>query len=112
MFRAFAYIVLVIGALLLTAGCAEQEPKALTPEEQYVVDVRDSFSKSKNMTDDELVDLGKEMCGILDEGYTFQGVLLSGMQSGIPKKDMTSFLKASVPTFCPQHTKAMELNLS
>lgn len=114
MFRALIYIVLTISALMFTAGCsddANEEPKPLTAKEQYVVDVRDSYPKAKGMTDSELVDLGKEMCKILDRGYTFQGILLSGAQSGITQKDMASFLKVSVPVFCPQHTKAMGINL-
>lgn len=115
--RVFSLLI-AFSLLFFSAACGNEEkanadPKVdtISAEEQYLIDIRKTFPKNDDYTDNQLIDLGKSLCSQLDEGYTFQSILMAGSLENIPQPRMTEMLKISVPAFCPKHTKAMELNL-
>lgn len=116
--KRFLSLLVILGLLFGVTACGGEEKASakakvekISAKEQYLIDVRKTFPKSDGLSDEELIHFGKSLCSNLDKGYTFQGILLAGSTEGIPQRKMTKLLKTSVPTFCPQHTKAMELNL-
>ena len=115
--RYITTIVLVIGALLL-GGCAGTENKdakadvtavpQVSTEEQYVIDVMEVFP---SIAEEKVLPLGNSLCQAYDDGYTTDAILMAGLVDGIAEEDTTVLLRMTVPTFCPEHTKAMEKSL-
>ena len=98
-------------AFLWPANGTAPEAAAPTPaqttvqvEQTYLVFVRDlGFSGS----DKELTDLGKGVCGVLDEYGADTTLLALAKPDNVTMDQYAGVLVASVTTYCPRHEKEL-----
>lgn len=82
------------------------------PDELFLAKIHKASPGTKKAPDADMIRLAEEFCGFLDDGFTPQGVVASGVQSGGDASAVKQFLRIGVPIYCPQHTNAVEVNLS
>ena len=113
--------VLTMSACSNGGATSESEPAAkqdqvvktatLTDDAQFLADIHKAVPETETSSDADLVRLANLVCDQLDDGYTFQGIVMAFINEGVKSSAITEVLKAAVPIYCPQHTEAMEVNL-
>jgi len=73
-------------------------------EDVFVTLIRSEYpGMFLGVSDRDMIDLAKGVCGQFDIGQTFADVGLMGVESGYTPKQIGYFIGASVPAFCPEH---------
>ena len=79
-------------------------PAQTTSEQTYLVFVRDLGFTG---TDSELIDLGKDVCSVLDENGADPTFLALAKPDNVTVDQYAGVLVASVTTYCPRHEEEL-----
>ena len=91
----------VLVPVLLLAGCS-----AAPADNAYLSTVRESVPALADLPDDELEDIGQQVCGILDDRGFDAGMVefvRIAKEVGLSASDAGKVAGAASGTYCPEH---------
>lgn len=104
-------VIAIAAASLLLTGCGgEKEPEVdfqAMKTEAYLNTLREVYPKLTDVSDEDLIGLGEDVCSWLNKGRSPESFVSEQRAEGVPPELTGSFIGASVPAFCPQHLDTM-----
>ena len=96
-------IAVLLPALLLV-GCAAQ-----SAEGAYLSTLRASIPALREVPDADLIDLGKNLCELLDAGGYYDGMaefIEQAESSGLNADNTGDIARAAITAYCPEYSDA------
>lgn len=93
-------------AAIALAGCAQT-----SPADAFISSVRESVPQFAEATSAEITDLGEQVCGVIDAGDGYDGLVAfieDAKQSGLSATEAGSVAGAAVAAYCPEFSELFE----
>lgn len=96
---------------LALVGCSDTEPVSPSPIEQtipstdelYVAQLRDDNPSLSDVSDEQLISLGQEICSAFDRGVTFDEVAQITVDNGFSPENGGWMIGTAIGAYCPEH---------
>ena len=113
--RRMNYLMALLFTMLVACSQPAQEmelvdpaPEIQTDRELYLETVRTEFSVLNDVSDQSLVDLAENTCGLLDTGGTVYDVFDIANESGMPPEMSGYITGAAIAAYCPEYLDQLE----
>lgn len=105
-------IVALFGILTFIGGLGDSDDEpagdTVSDRDRYITFLRDEIPGASDRTDQQLVDGGRQVCFLLDDGMTRDELATATIISGFDVQETASLLVAAVNTYCPEHRDVIE----
>ena len=88
---------------------AKATPSGGDDNEQLYADfIRDALGVGYEISDEQIIDIGKNVCVAFDSGVSFEEVGSLFLNEGMSPEDAGTIIGAAIPAFCPQHSDVVQ----